>query len=384
LVDIKGSQTVRRESHPVFSGNKFKLGLFSANCSGGMSSTKVPERWVASWDNNRALAVLADEAGLDFLLPVARWKGFGGATDFQGASLETIVWATGMLAATRKIGVFATVHTAFFHPVIAAKQLATADHIGAGRLGVNVVFGWNKQEYDMLGLALPEDNADRYAYGEEWFDIVCKLWSSEAPFDWEGKFFHLQGAVSDPKPALTSLPPIFNAGSSPTGRDFAIRRADFLLTSIYDIDQSAQQARAILEKVQSNRQRDFGIVSTGYVVCRSTMKEANEYHEYYANEYADWEAADRLMHLQSLHRRGIPPEVFKQYRSRYAGGYGAYPIVGDPDHVADVFELIHNAGFAGSAFSFVNYLDELPFFRDEVLPRLERKGLREPAKAESQ
>jgi dimethylsulfone monooxygenase len=372
---------MKRSNHPIFGGNKFKLGLFSANCSGGMASTKVPERWVASWDNNRALAVMADEAGMDFLLPVARWRGYGGATDFQGASLETIVWATGMLAATRRIAVFATVHTAFFHPVVAAKQFASADHIGAGRFGMNIVFGWNKQEYDMFGLALPDDNADRYAYGEEWFDLVCKLWSSDVPFDWDGKYFQLRGAISDPKPIGNSFPPILNAGSSPTGRDFATRRADFLLTSIYDIDQSAEQAQGILQRARSTYGRDMGILSTGYVVCRPTMKEAREYHDYYANEQADWEAADRLMQLQSMHRRGIPPEVFKQYRSRYAGGYGAYPIVGDPDHVANEFERIHNAGFAGTAFSFVDYLAELPFFRDEVLPRLERKGLRNPTKA---
>ena len=171
-----------------------------------------------------------------------------------------------------------------------------------------------------------------------------------------------------------------NAGSSPIGRDFASRRADFLLTSIYDIDQSADQARAITERAISAHGREIGIMSTGYVVCRPTIKEAIEYHEYYANEHADWEAADRLMHLQSMHRRGIPPEVFKQYRSRYAGGYGAYPIVGDPDRVANEFERICAAGFAGSAFSLVNYLEELPFFRDEVLPRLERKGLRSSKK----
>ena len=372
---------MRRANHPVFGGNKFKLGLFSANCSGGMASTKVPERWVASWDNNRALAIMADDAGLDFLLPVARWRGYGGATDFQGASLETIIWATGMLGATRRIAVFATVHTAFFHPVVAAKQIATADQIGAGRFGVNVVFGWNKTEYDMFGVSLPDDNADRYAYGEEWFDIVCKLWSSDVPFDWEGKYFQLHGAVSDPKPRGNSFPPILNAGSSPIGRDFASRRADFLLTSIYDIEQSAEQARTIIERAKANYGRDIGIMSTGYVVCRPTTKEAVDYHHYYADEHADWEAADRLMQLQSMHRRGISPEVFKQYRSRYAGGYGAYPIVGDPDHVANEFERIHAAGFAGSAFSLVNYLDELPFFRDEVLPRLERKGLRSTRKA---
>jgi alkanesulfonate monooxygenase SsuD/methylene tetrahydromethanopterin reductase-like flavin-dependent oxidoreductase (luciferase family) len=52
-------------------------------------------------------------------------------------------------------------------------------------------------------------------------------------------------------------------------------------------------------------------------------------------------------------------------------------MVGDPDDVAGALAKISEAGFAGMCFSFVNYLAEFPFFRDEVLPRLERLGLRE-------
>lgn len=64
----------RRQS-PILGGNALKLGFFSPNCSGGMAVTKVPERWVNNWDNNIALAKLADEAGIEFLLPIARWIG---------------------------------------------------------------------------------------------------------------------------------------------------------------------------------------------------------------------------------------------------------------------------------------------------------------------
>jgi dimethylsulfone monooxygenase len=39
---------------------------------------------------------------------------------------------------------------------------------------------------------------------------------------------------------------------------------------------------------------------------------------------------------------------------------------------------IHEAGYYGFCFSFVNYVDELPYFRDEVLPRLEARGIRSP------
>lgn len=63
---------------------------------------------------------------------------------------------------------------------------------------------------------------------------------------------------------------------------------------------------------------------------------------------------------------------------RFAGGHGGFPIIGSPDDVANELAQISADGFDGYAFSFVNYADELPFFAAEVLPRLERRGLRAP------
>ena len=56
---------------------------------------------------------------------------------------------------------------------------------------------------------------------------------------------------------------------------------------------------------------------------------------------------------------------------------GGLPMVGDPDDVAKALADLSKAGLTGIAISLVNYADELPFFCDEVLPRLERMGLRE-------
>lgn len=64
-------------------------------------------------------------------------------------------------------------------------------------------------------------------------------------------------------------------------------------------------------------------------------------------------------------------------RSQYAQGMGGLPIVGDPDHVAQQLIDLSKAGLTGIAVSFVNYIDELPFFCNEVLPRLERAGIRQ-------
>ena len=160
----------------MYNGNALKIGLFGANCSSGRSATKVPERWSASWPDCLALARLADDAGLDFMLPIARWKGYGGDTDFHGRSLETITWAVGLLCATKRMTVFGTVHAPLFHPLIAAKEFVTADHIGEGRVGVNIVCGWNEGEFDMFGVKQREHDV-RYDYAQEWVDIVKQAWA---------------------------------------------------------------------------------------------------------------------------------------------------------------------------------------------------------------
>jgi alkanesulfonate monooxygenase SsuD/methylene tetrahydromethanopterin reductase-like flavin-dependent oxidoreductase (luciferase family) len=57
-------------------------------------------------------------------------------------------------------------------------------------------------------------------------------------------------------------------------------------------------------------------------------------------------------------------------------GMGGLKIVGDPDQVAEQIGALAKAGMRGIGLSLVNYADELPYFCDEVLPRLERMGLR--------
>jgi FMNH2-dependent dimethyl sulfone monooxygenase len=57
-------------------------------------------------------------------------------------------------------------------------------------------------------------------------------------------------------------------------------------------------------------------------------------------------------------------------------GMGGVPLVGDPDRIASDLIALAEAGIRGIGVSFVNYADELPYFCDEVLPRLTRAGVR--------
>jgi len=65
----------------LYSNNRLKLGLFGANCSSGRAVTMVPERWSGNWEDCLSLARMADDAGIEFMLTVGRWKGYGGDTD---------------------------------------------------------------------------------------------------------------------------------------------------------------------------------------------------------------------------------------------------------------------------------------------------------------
>src|SRR5476651_1802090 len=179
----------RRSMH---GNNKLQIGLFGANCSSGRAVTLVPERWSGNWPDNKRLAVMSDDAGIDFMLPIGRWKGYGGDTDYQGATLETITWAAGLLASTKRITVFGTVHAPLFNPVIAAKEMVTADHIGEGRFGLNLVVGWNEDEFEMFGVQQREHEA-RYEFAQEWLDAVMRAWSEPGTFDFAGEYLKLTG-----------------------------------------------------------------------------------------------------------------------------------------------------------------------------------------------
>jgi len=353
---------------------QFKLGTFASNCSSGMSVTKVPERWSASWADNLRLAKQLDTAGIDFMLPIARWIGYGGETNFHGNVLETISWAAGLLAATERLTVFATIHTAANHPVVVAKQLATLDQIGAGRAGLNIVAGWNEPEYQALGLTLPQDHETRYAYAQEWFDVVEALWQRHGEFDFKGKFFNLTRVHSDPKPWM-GRPPILNAAGSEEGRNFALRNADFLFTPAIDLERSTEEVAALQAKAAAGG-KSIDVLTFAHVVCRPTEREARDYVAHFMSDNIDTAALDMLMRLQFAHAQSFPHDLLALIRDRMAMGHGGYPLIGTPEQVADGLVQLQRAGFGGVALSFVDYAEEFAYFEEAVMPLLRQTGLR--------
>jgi alkanesulfonate monooxygenase SsuD/methylene tetrahydromethanopterin reductase-like flavin-dependent oxidoreductase (luciferase family) len=370
-------QIASGERAAMYSANRLKLGLFGANCSSGRAVTQVPERWSGSWPDCLRLAQMADEAGIEFMLPIGRWRGYGGDTDYQGATFETVTWASGLLAQTRRLTVFGTVHAPLIAPLIAAKEFVTADHIGEGRFGLNVVCGWNEGEFEMFGVTL-RDHETRYEYAEEWLDVIKLAWSAGDDFDFGGQFIKVRGGRAKPKPYGGTRPLIMNAGASPTGQAFAIRNCDALFSNIsrgISFDETATHVKNV-RALARQRGREIDVYTVGVVTCRPTAQMAQDYYRHCVVDNADWRAVDNILAMKNITIETHGPEEFRRIREHQANGMGGLPFVGDPDEVARQMTQLTESGLTGIAVSFVNYLDELPYFCAEVLPRLARLGLR--------
>ena len=167
-----------------------------------------------------------------------------------------------------------------------------------------------------------------------------------------------------------------NAAASPTGQAFAIRNCDalFSVTPKGRLDEFAAHV-ADVQALARQGGRRIDVYTVAVVTCRATSREADGYYRHWAIDSADWAAVDRILAMRGVTREAFPGD-FEERRLHQANSMGGVPIVGDPDTVARELAELATAGARGIALSFVNYLDELPLFRDEVLPRLVRMGLR--------
>jgi len=176
------------------------------------------------------------------MLPIARWIGYGGTTNFHESVLDPVALAAALLAHTDRLVVFATIHTAFNHPVVAAQGDGDRRPGRAGRAGLNIVAGWNKPEYDAMGIDLPQDHDDRYAMAQEWWEVVRRLWSEPGRYDIDGRFWRLLGVESNPKP-YDGLPPSSTPAPRPRVGDFAARNSDVVFTVVGGPEDGAEVVR---------------------------------------------------------------------------------------------------------------------------------------------
>ena len=282
------------------------------------------------------LAQLADEMQFEALVPVGRWRGFGGVTNFDGAGFECFSWAAGIGASTKYSAVFATSHVPTIHPIMAAKQATVIDHISGGRHAINIVAGWYRTELEMFGVPMIDHDA-RYDMAAEWIEIMMKLWTLEDDFDYDGKYYQVKRGTLAPKPIQRPYPAIMNAGGSGKGQHFSRNTPTSPSSSSTTTTSSSPRRRSRPTSVSPGEEygRDLKVWSFGYVVQRETEKEAKDFLQHYVHEKGDWVAAGDLIEMLGLNSLAVEPGAFEKLKAHFMAGWGAFPLVGTKEHIVD-------------------------------------------------
>lgn len=369
--------------NPIFGPNKLKLAPFCVNNMPFL--THVKDGFEMNWDECIEVARLSDQAGLDAVVAVARWKGFpkGLPAHPSHQVFDPFIYAAAVAQATERCAIFATTHAPVVHPVWMAKQTATIDHISRGRFALNVVGGWNPPDFEMFGIpVIPR--AERYDYLAEWMDALNRLWTEEDEFDFEGNYLRFKGALSRPQPLQSPRIPIMNAGHSAEGRNFAAGHADVALVSILSADDSiAEQVRGYKDYARTTYGRAIQVWTNVVIVQRETDREAEDFLRYYSEERLDEIGLEALMESfgeETSVSKGTPQ--FEMMRRRAAVGTG-YPIVGSSETVSRALARLSADGIDGVLLTMIDQVDGVRRIASEVLPRLEAMGLREPDLAQA-
>lgn len=368
---------MRRQTNPVFNDRKLKLGTFGSNLDRGCAISSVDGVLEISWPNTLALAKMADEMEFEALVPIGRWRGFGGPTNFNGPGFETFSWAAGIGASTKNSGIFATSHVPTIHPIVAAKQATTIDHITGGRFGLNLVTGWHKPEIEMFGIPLmPHD--DRYDCAAEWLEIMKRLWSDEDEFDYEGKYYQIRKGFLQPKPIQRPFPAIMNAGGSDRGRHFAAKYCDlvYVVFPSHKFENCKAQVDSYRKLAREEYGRELQVWSYAYVVQGDTEKDARDFFNHYVNEKGDWEAATNLVDTMGLNAKTLPPEAMQAMKTHFIAGWGGYPLIGNNDQIVEGLQTMSKMGLDGTLLNWPRYESDMLHFQNEIYPLVVQAGLR--------
>lgn len=359
-------------SNPLRGPNRLKLGAFNFNGDGN-ARTLSPDAYEFNWQNSLDVAQAADRIGFEAIVPYARYRSVVGPRHRSAHVFDTLTWCSAIAAHTTHSGVMSTLHVANFHPLVAAKAMATIDHVSGGRFALNLVCGWFKEEAEMFGNPFL-DHDERYAYADEWITAIKRLWSEEETFDFEGRYITIRGGMSQPKPLQQPRPLIMNAGNSPAARSFVGRHCDIAFISAETTDQMRKAAEEYRKVAREEHGREIQVWLYCAIVQGDTTAEAMATADRYA-EMADSAYISTFLQHQTP---GITAEQAAAMKRRFAISGNGHLLVGDADRLAADLSEISQAGVDGVVLTWVDFQSGVRRFGAEVLPKLEAAGLRSP------
>lgn len=331
---------------------------------GGWLRNVEDERMEASWAYVKKLAQRSEQIGFDLSL-IAELN----LNDIKGEDAPSLdAWSTAaaLTAVTERLEMMVAVRPTFHNPALLAKQAANIDHIGGGgRLSLNVVSSWWRDEAEKYGVSF-EQHDRRYDRTSEWLDVVDLLWTRDG-CDYSGEFYQIKNSMMQPKPISNPRPVIYAGGESEAAKDLIARKCDAYVMH-------GDPPERVAAKIADMRRRReslglppmiYGVAA--YTVVRESEGEAKaevgritdvqQSASGYKN-YQQWLAGTQLEQQVSLEDYSV------SNRGLRSG------LIGTPQQVADQVGAFSKVGVDLLLLQCSPQLEEMERFGEDVIQRM--------------
>jgi pyrimidine oxygenase len=349
------------------------FGLFLPMANGGWILSSTAPRLDGSYAYTREATLLAEHHGLDFVMAMAKWRGYGGVTEHWRHALDAQILMAALAAVTQRVKVWTTVHTLLQNPAVTAKMMATLDQISGGRAGLNVVTGAYQGEFEQMHAWRNDVGHDaRYDLATEWIQIIKRLWH-EPSVDFEGQYFQMRDCQSDPKPP--AQPFLVCAGTSSRGMRFTANEMDAMFVGGKDDAEVAEISRRV-----KSMARDAGHALRTYMMTTLVIGESDAAAQAEADRYRagfDEGAFHGMLRAYGM----LDAEIGKEnsFTASARSGFMTARLIGSAETVAGrLIEMLEGCDLDGVMLIFPDYLQGIPVFAEAILPRLRARFSQTP------
>ncbi|MDP9100646.1 MAG: LLM class flavin-dependent oxidoreductase [Actinomycetota bacterium] len=326
---------------------------------GGWLRNVTDEGMTADWTYVRAVAVESEQHGFDLTL-IAELN----LNDIKGhraPALDAWTLAPAVAAVTERLELMLAVRPNYHSPSLSAKAFSTLDSIAPGRISVNVVSSWWRDEATQYGMPFDVHDA-RYARTEEWLEVFVRL-LTEDTVSHQGSLYELDGCILEPKP--TRVPVIYMGGESPRAKEVISERG----TAYVMHGDPPEVIAAKIEDMEDRRRAagrtaSFRYGVSGYVVLRDTEEQAQAELARILDVQADPEAYASYQDFVSgshLESHVSLEEYSVSNRGLRAG------LVGTPSQVTERIRAYEAAGVDLMLLQFSPQREEMARFGREVI-----------------
>lgn len=327
---------------------------------GGWLRNVDDEKMQADWAYVKKLAQRSEEWGYDLTL-IAELN----LNDIKGVEAPSLdAWSTtaALAAVTQKIELMVAVRPTFHNPALLAKAAANIDHISGGRISLNVVSSWWKDEAEKYGVHF-EQHDDRYARTEEWLTVVDNVWKDDH-YSFEGRYYKVKDNVLRPKPLSRPRPFVYAGGESEKAKDLISSTCDGYVMHGDSPDVIGRRIADMRERREKKGlpPMQFGVAA--YSIVRNSEGEVKKELERITNvqegsagynNYQQWLAGTQLEQRVSLEDYSVSNRGLRSGLS------------GTPQQVQDRIGEFERAGVNFFLLQCSPQLEEMERFADAVI-----------------